>query len=190
VKVGVLALQGAFREHAEALTALGADVALVKRPEHLDSIDAIFLPGGESTTIDKLLDLSELREPLLRSLRDGLPAFATCAGLILCATEVIDGRDDQSPLGLLDVTVRRNGYGRQRESFEAPLAVRGLAAGAFPGVFIRAPVVERVGPKIEVLAEFDGAPVLGRARGIWFATFHPELSGDLRLHQLFVNEVC
>jgi 5'-phosphate synthase pdxT subunit len=190
VKIGVLALQGAFREHAEALTALGADVGLVKRPEHLEHVDAIFLPGGESTTIDKLLDSSELRAPLVRRLRDGLPAFATCAGLILCATDVIDGRPDQAPLGVLDVTVRRNGYGRQRESFETPLAVRGLADGDFPGVFIRAPVVERVGPEVEVLAEYDGAAVLGRARNIWFASFHPELSGDLRLHQLFVNEVC
>ncbi len=190
MKIGVLALQGAFREHAEALTALGADVALVKRPEHLDSVDAIVLPGGESTTIDKLLDSSALRAPLTRRMREGLPAFATCAGLILCATEVIDGRADQSPLGLLDVTVRRNGYGRQRESFEAPLAIRGLSDGAFPGVFIRAPVVERVGPDIEVLAVCDGIPVLGRAGDLWFASFHPELSGDLRLHQLFVNEVC
>lgn len=190
MKIGVLALQGAFREHAEALRALDADVALVKRPEHLAGIDAIFLPGGESTTIDKLLDSSELRVPLTERLRDGLPAFATCAGLILCATEVIDGRSDQAPLGVLDVIVRRNGYGRQRESFETPLDVRGLTDGAFPGVFIRAPVVERVGADVEVLAECDGAPVLGRSRAIWFATFHPELSGDLRLHQLFVNEVC
>jgi pyridoxal 5'-phosphate synthase pdxT subunit len=186
VKVGVLALQGAFREHAEALTALGADVAFVKRPEHLDSIDAIFLPGGESTAMDKLLDSAELHTPLQRRLRDGLPAFATCAGLILCATEVVDGRDNQVPLGVLDVTVRRNGYGRQRESFEAPLAVRGLTDGNFPGVFIRAPVVERAGTDVEVLAELDGAAVLGRARNIWFSSFHPELSGDLRLHQLFV----
>ncbi len=187
MKVGVLALQGAFREHAEALTALGADVALVKRPEHLDSIDAIFLPGGESTTIDKLLDSSELRAPLTRRLREGLPTFATCAGLILCATEVVDGRPDQMPFGVLDVTVRRNGYGRQRESFEAPLAVTALTDGDFTGVFIRAPVVEMVGPDVEVLATYDGAPVLGRAGVIWFASFHPELSGDLRLHQLFLN---
>jgi 5'-phosphate synthase pdxT subunit len=187
VKIGVLALQGAFREHVEALTALGAHVALVKRPEHLDQVDAIFLPGGESTTIDKLLDSSELREPLARRLRDGLPAFATCAGLILCASEVLDGRPDQQPLAVLDVTVRRNGYGRQCESFETPLAVRGLADGDFPGVFIRAPVVDRVGAHVEVLAEHDGVAVLGRADDIWFASFHPELSGDLRLHQLFVN---
>jgi 5'-phosphate synthase pdxT subunit len=187
VKIGVLALQGAFREHAEALTALGADVVLVKRPEQLDSIDAIFLPGGESTTMDKLLDSSELRTPLQRRLHDGLPAFATCAGLILCATEVVDGRADQSPLGVLDVTVRRNGYGRQRESFEAPLAVRGLPDRDFRGVFIRAPIVERVGADVEVLAELDGVPVLGRAGDLWFSSFHPELSGDLRIHQLFVN---
>ena len=189
MKVGVLALQGAFREHAEALSALDADVALVKRPEHLDSIDALFLPGGESTTIDKLLDSSGLRELLAARLRDGLPAFATCAGLILCATEVIDGRADQLPLGVLDVTVRRNGYGRQRESFEARLVVRGLDDAPFPGVFIRAPVVERVGTQVDVLAEFEGAPVAGRDGSVYFATFHPELSGDLRLHQLFVNEV-
>jgi 5'-phosphate synthase pdxT subunit len=189
VKVGVLALQGAFREHAEALDALGADVALVKRLEQLDSVDAIFLPGGESTTIDKLLDTSGLRAPLTARLRDGLPAFATCAGLIVCATEVVDGRPDQDPLAVLDLTVRRNGYGRQRESFETPLAVRGLADGDFPGVFIRAPVVERAGADVEVLAEYDGVPVLGREGDIWFASFHPELSGDLRLHQLFLNEV-
>src|SRR4249920_1870824 len=132
MKVGVLALQGAFREHAEALTALGADVAFVKRPEHLAGVDAIVLPGGESTTIDKLLDTSELRAPLAERLGDGLPAFATCAGLIICAREVVDGRPDQRPLGCVDVVVRRNGYGRQRESFEAPLTVRALAGGAFP----------------------------------------------------------
>jgi 5'-phosphate synthase pdxT subunit len=189
VKIGVLALQGAFREHAEALTALGADVALVKRPEQLAGIDAIVLPGGESTTMDKLLDTSEMRAPLAARLHDGLPGFATCAGLILCATGIVDGRPDQVPLAVLDVTVRRNGYGRQRESFEAPLAVRGLPDGAFPGVFIRAPVVERVGPEVEVLAELDGAPVLGRGGNLWFSSFHPELSGDLRLHQLFVNRI-
>jgi 5'-phosphate synthase pdxT subunit len=189
MKLGVLALQGAFREHAEALVALGADVTPVKRPQHLAGLDAIVLPGGESTTIDKLLDSSDLRAPLATRLREGLPAFATCAGLILCATEVVDGRPDQQPLQLLDVTVRRNGYGRQRESFEAPLAVRDLVGGTFRGVFIRAPVVERVGPAVEILAEHDGVPVLGRQGLIWFASFHPELSGDLRLHQRFVSEL-
>ena len=187
MKIGVLALQGAFREHAEALTALGADVAPVKLPAHLPGIDAIVLPGGESTTMDKLLDSSGLRAPLADRLRDGMPAFATCAGLILCAREVVDGRPDQHPFGCLDVTVRRNGYGRQRESFEAPLTVRGLAGGPVPGVFIRAPVVERAGAGVEILAEHEGIPVLGREKEIWFASFHPELSGDLRLHEQFLH---
>jgi 5'-phosphate synthase pdxT subunit len=189
MKIGVLALQGAFREHAEALTALGADVAFVKRPEHVASVDAIVFPGGESTTIDKLLDTSEVRAPLAARLGDGLPAFATCAGLIVCAREVVDGRPDQRPFGLIDVVVRRNGYGRQRESFEAPLAIRGVAGGDFPGVFIRAPVIEQVGAEVEVLADYEGVPVFGRTRTIWFASFHPELAGDLRLHQQFLQEV-
>jgi 5'-phosphate synthase pdxT subunit len=187
VKVGVLALQGAFREHAEACNALGADVALVKRPEHLAGLDALILPGGESTTMDKLLDSAALRAPLHDALRDGMPAFATCAGLILCAREIGDGRPDQQPFGLLDVTVRRNGYGRQRESFETPLTVRDLPGGPFAGVFIRAPVVERAGDGVEVLAEYDGSPVLGKQDKIWFASFHPELSGDLRLHERFLQ---
>jgi pyridoxal 5'-phosphate synthase pdxT subunit len=189
MKIGVLALQGAFREHAEALGALGADVAYVKRPEDLAGVDAIFLPGGESTTIDKLLDSSELRAPLTDALRDGLPAFVTCAGLIVCAHDIVDGRADQRPLDILDVTVRRNGYGRQRESFEIALDVHGLAGGPFTGVFIRAPVVERTGPEVEVLAEHEGVPVLGRQGHCWFSSFHPELSGDLRLHQRFLQEV-
>ena len=189
MKVGVLALQGAFREHAEAFGALGADVALVKRPEHLSGIDAIVLPGGESTTIDKLLDTSSLRAPLAERVREGLPVLATCAGLIVCAREIVDGRPDQEPLAVLDVTVRRNGYGRQLESFEAPLAVRDLAGGAFPGVFIRAPKVERLGGAVDVLAEHEGVPVLGRDAHVWFASFHPELANDLRLHQRFLSEV-
>jgi 5'-phosphate synthase pdxT subunit len=189
MKIGVLALQGAFREHVEACAALDADVALVKRPEHLAGIDALILPGGESTTMDKLLDSSELRAPLRDMLRDGTPAFVTCAGLIVCAHEVVDGRPDQTPLDLLDVTVRRNGYGRQRESFEAMLRVREIAGGDFEGVFIRAPVVERVGASVRVLAEHEGVPVLGAQDKIWFASFHPELSGDLRLHERFLQEV-
>jgi len=187
VKVGVLALQGACREHAEALDALGADVVLVKRPQHLSGVDAIVLPGGESTTQDKLLDTSELRAPLSEALRGGLPALATCAGLILLATEVLDGRADQRPLGLVDVSVRRNGYGRQVMSFEAPLAVHGLDA-PFTGVFIRAPRVERVGA-VEVLATYEGDPVLVQSGAITGACFHPELAGDLRLHERFLSQV-
>jgi pyridoxal 5'-phosphate synthase pdxT subunit len=186
MKVGVLALQGAFREHAEALDALGADVTLVRRPEHLAGVDAIVLPGGESTTQDKLLDTSELRAPLTDALRGGLPALATCAGLILLAADVLDGRADQRPLGLVDVSVRRNGYGRQVMSFEAPLTVTGLDA-PFTGVFIRAPRIERVGDRVDVLAAHDGVPVLVQSGAITGACFHPELAGDLRLHERFLS---
>jgi 5'-phosphate synthase pdxT subunit len=189
VKVGVLALQGAFREHREVLDALGVATVEVRVPEHLSGIDALVLPGGESTTMTRLLETSGLREPLVDRLRDGLPAFGTCAGLILLAAEVRDGRADQVPLGALDVTVRRNGYGRQRDSFEAVLTATGLTGAGFPGVFIRAPVVERVGPDVEVLAVHDDRPVLVRQGAVWASTFHPELSGDLRVHQQFVQSI-
>ena len=188
LKVGVLALQGAFREHAEALARLGADVVLVRRPHELAAVDAIVLPGGESTTQDKLLDSSELRDPLDTALRSGLACLATCAGLILLAREVLDGRPDQRPLGVLDVAVRRNGYGRQVDSFEAHLSVDGLSGGTFPGVFIRAPKIERVGG-VAVLADHDGDAVLVRSGNVFGATFHPELAGDLRLHQHFLSSI-
>jgi pyridoxal 5'-phosphate synthase pdxT subunit len=189
-KVGVLALQGAFREHREVLEALGVATEEVRVAEHLSGVDALVLPGGESTTMTRLLDTSGLREPLLERLRDGMPAFGTCAGLILLATEVRDGRSDQIPLGVLDAAVRRNGYGRQRDSFETDLAVAELSGAAFPGVFIRAPVIERVGESVEVLAVHDGHPVLVREGQVWASTFHPELSGDLRVHQHFVQAIA
>jgi pyridoxal 5'-phosphate synthase pdxT subunit len=190
MKAGVLALQGAFREHREVLDALGVEAVEVRVPEHLGGIDALFMPGGESTTIAKLLDTSGLRDPLHDALTDGLPVFGTCAGLILLADDVRDADDRQYPpaLAALDCTVVRNAYGRQRESFEARLAVDGID-GVFPGVFIRAPVVERVGETVEVLATHDTHPVLIRHDAIWAATFHPELSGDPRLHQRFLTEV-
>ncbi len=188
MKVGVLALQGAFREHREVLHALGCEAIEVRVPEGLAGIDALFLPGGESTTIGKLLDSSGLRVPLRDRIAGGLPTFATCAGLIVLASEVLDGRPDQEPLALLDVAVRRNGYGRQVASFEAPLEVVGVAGPPFRGVFIRAPLVERIGLGVEVLAGHDGAPVLIRQGRIWAASFHPELSGDLRLHQRFLQQ--
>jgi 5'-phosphate synthase pdxT subunit len=183
----VLALQGAFREHAEAFDAVGADAVVVRTPEQLAGVDALVLPGGESTTIDKLLDSSGLREPVAALVRDGMPTLATCAGLIVLAREIADGRPDQQPLGLVDCVVRRNGYGRQVDSFEAPLTIAGLTGGPFEGVFIRAPVIEAVGDAVEILAEHDGRPVLIRHGAIWAATFHPELSGDLRIHQRFVE---
>jgi pyridoxal 5'-phosphate synthase pdxT subunit len=190
MKAGVLALQGAFREHREVLGALGVEAVEVRVPEQLGGIDALFMPGGESTTIAKLLDTSGLRDPLHDALTDGLPVFGTCAGLILLADDVRGADDRRYPpaLAALDCTVVRNAYGRQRESFEARLAVDGID-GVFPGVFIRAPVVERVGETVEVLATHDTHPVLIRHDAIWAATFHPELSGDPRLHQRFLTEV-
>jgi 5'-phosphate synthase pdxT subunit len=190
MKAGVLALQGAFREHREVLDALGVEAVEVRVPEHLSGLDALFMPGGESTTITKLLETSGLREPLHSAIDGGLPVFGTCAGLILLAGDVRDAGDVRYPAALaaLDCTVVRNAYGRQRESFEVRLAIAGMGEG-FPGVFIRAPVVERVGAGVDVLAEHEGQPVLLRQGTIWGATFHPELSGDLRLHQRFLIEV-
>jgi len=189
VKLGVLALQGAVGRHAEALSALGADWVEVRTPGDLAGIDAVVLPGGESTTMSRLLETSGLFGPLAERLGDGMPAFGTCAGMILLAAEVLDGRPDQRSFGVVDVSVRRNAYGRQVDSFEADLSVAGLAGGDFPAVFIRAPVVERVGPGVEVLAEVGGRPVLCRQGPALVAAFHPELSGDLRLHQRFLVEL-
>ena len=186
-KIGVVALQGAFREHREVLDALGVEAVEVRVPEHLSGVDALILPGGESTTIGKLLGSSRLLDPIRRIVADGTPILGTCAGMILLAREVLDGRPDQPTLDAIDLSVRRNGYGRQAESFEAELDVAGLTGGPFPGVFIRAPVVERAGPDVEVLAEHDGRPVLARSGTVWVSSFHPELSGDLRVHERFLG---
>jgi 5'-phosphate synthase pdxT subunit len=187
--VGVLALQGAFAEHAAALRSLGATVVLVRTPEDLAAVDAVVLPGGESTTMSKLLDTSGLREPLAALLEEGLPAFGTCAGLILLARTVADGRPDQRSFGVLDVAVVRNGYGRQRESFEAGISIDALGDPPFPGVFIRAPRVTSVGGAASTLASVDGDPVLVCQGPVLAAAFHPELAGDLRLHHLFLERV-
>ncbi len=186
--VGVLALQGAFSTHLERLAALDVNARLVKRPEHLDGVDALVLPGGESTTMSMLLDTSGLRDPLADLLSDGMPVFGTCAGMILCASDVLDGRPDQHGFDLIDITVRRNGYGRQLDSFETDLDVVGLDA-PFHAVFIRAPLVERVGTDVEIVAEHDGIPVLVRGGTCTVAAFHPELTNDTRLHELFVAQL-
>jgi len=190
MKVGVLALQGAFREHREMLDALGVESTDVRAPDALGAVDALVIPGGESTTIQRLLDTSGLREPLDAALRDGLGVLGTCAGAIVLARDVLDGRPDQRPLGAIDVVARRNAYGRQRDSFEADLQVEGLPGGAFPGVFIRAPAIEAVGETVDVLAEHNGRPVMARQGTVWITTFHPELAGDLRLHERFLQEVA
>ncbi len=186
MKVGVLALQGAFARHSEVLTGLGAVPLEVRTPGDLDAVDAMVVPGGESTTMSMLLDSSGLRPSLAERLADGLPVLGTCAGMILLAVRVTDGRNDQRSFGAIDIDVRRNGYGRQADSFEDQLSVMGLD-GPFHGVFIRAPVVERVGSDVEVLATVDGVPVLCREGAVLVSSFHPEMSGDGRIHERFLD---
>ena len=186
--VGVLALQGAFDVHRQRLERLGAVAPLVRMPNDLEGLDGLVLPGGESTTMSHLLITSGLFDELKARLVDGLAVFGTCAGMILCATDVLDGRPDQRGFDLIDLTVRRNGYGRQLDSFEVDLDVDGLT-DAFHAVFIRAPFVERVGPDVDVLARHDGVPVLVRSARCTVAAFHPELTDDARLHQLFLDSL-
>lgn len=188
-KIGILALQGDVEEHARSLVELGADAVAVRVASDLAGVDGLVLPGGESTTMSLLLESSGLFDPIAERLRDGMPAFGTCAGMILLATEVRGGRPDQRNFGAIDLTVRRNGYGRQVDSFETDLDVTGLPDGPLHAVFIRAPVVEGTGSGVEVLATLPGAssPVLCRCGPVLVAAFHPELSGDLRIHDLFLG---
>jgi 5'-phosphate synthase pdxT subunit len=186
--VGVLALQGAFAAHQRAIESLGARSRQVRLPGDLDGIDALVMPGGESTTMSKLLTTSGLFDDLKALVGDGLPVLGTCAGMILLATEVLDGRPDQLSFGAIDISVRRNGYGRQIDSFETDLDVEGLDL-PFHAVFIRAPKVSAIGSNVEVLAEYDGVPVVARQGHVMVASFHPELTGDARLHAKFLQEV-
>ncbi|MFC5065435.1 pyridoxal 5'-phosphate synthase glutaminase subunit PdxT [Actinomycetospora atypica] len=195
--VGVLALQGNVPEHLDALRACGADPRPVRRPEELGQVEGLVLPGGESTTLSKLLVTFDLLEPLRARLAEGMPAFGSCAGMILLAREAIDARPDQRQLGALDIVVRRNAFGRQVQSFEADLAVTGIRGGPVRAVFIRAPWVESVGRGVEVLARVPGS-VAGPASGkvvavrqgpVMATAFHPEQTGDARLHDLFLRRV-
>jgi 5'-phosphate synthase pdxT subunit len=188
MKVGVLALQGAFREHAAAFRRLGCECLEVRAPGDLAIIDALVIPGGESTTIGKLLGDYQLLDPMLARLRAGLPAYGTCAGAILLAREIVDS--DQPRLGLMDLRVRRNAYGRQLDSFETSLEISCLGDEPFPAVFIRAPLIESVGPGVEVLARYGDGVVLARQGNLLAGTFHPELTGDLRLHRYFLESVA
>lgn len=190
MKIGILALQGAVERHARAFESLGARVVEVRDAAALEEVDALTIPGGESTTISRLLVVGGLVAPVREALRAGLPTLGTCAGMILLASEVLDGRDDQVSFGAIDLSVRRNAFGRQVDSFEAHLDVAALGPPGFPGVFIRAPVVERVGEGVEVLASVGGRPVLCRRAGVMVAAFHPELVDDLRLHRLFLSGVA
>jgi 5'-phosphate synthase pdxT subunit len=187
--IGVLALQGAFESHQQRLAELGAPTRQVRTPHDLVEVDALVMPGGESTTMSKLLVTSGLFEPIAERIASGMHVFGTCAGMILLAAEVLDGRPDQLSFGAIDITVQRNGYGRQLDSFETEIVVPSFGAEASPfhGVFIRAPKVVRVGPGVDVLAEHEGVPVVLRHGAITVASFHPELAGDHRLHAQFLN---
>ncbi|MEQ3549946.1 pyridoxal 5'-phosphate synthase glutaminase subunit PdxT [Pseudonocardia nematodicida] len=196
--IGVLALQGNVREHLAALTASGATAVPVRRAGELDAVDGLVLPGGESTTMSKLLDAFELLDPLRARLRAGMPAYGSCAGMILLADEILDGRPDQHQLGGLDVVVRRNAFGRQVDSFETDLSFAGLPGDPVHAVFIRAPWVEKAGGAVEVLAAVPHVDVAGDAAGrpvavrqgpVLATSFHPELTGDRRVHGLFVDMV-
>ncbi|MDP2293696.1 MAG: pyridoxal 5'-phosphate synthase glutaminase subunit PdxT [Actinomycetota bacterium] len=184
--VGVLALQGAFAAHEAALRGLGAHTRQVRTPADLIAVDALVMPGGESTTMSRLLDTSGMYPDLKARIAGGMPVFGTCAGMILLATEVLDGRADQYSFGAIDLAVRRNGYGRQVDSFETDITVSGLAE-PFHAVFIRAPKVVTVGPSVEVLAAHDGTPVVARQDHVMVASFHPELTPDARLHEMFLQ---
>ena len=196
--VGVLALQGDVREHLESLEVAGARAVEVRREGELDAVDALVLPGGESTTIGRLLAVFGLLDPLRARVHGGMPTYGSCAGMILLADVVLDGQPGQPLIGGLDVVVRRNAFGRQVDSFETPLEVDGIDGGPIHGVFIRAPWVESVGPAARVLARVPAGPDAGSAAGkvvavrqgpLLATSFHPELSGDARVHQLFVSLV-
>ena len=193
-RIGVLALQGDVREHLRALEESGAEAVAVRRASELDTVDGLVLPGGESTTIGKLIAAFDLLDPLRKRLDDGMPAYGSCAGMILLADRVLDGVAGQVTLGGLDVTVRRNAFGRQVDSFEEAISVAGIEGDPFHAVFIRAPWVEAVGEGVDVLGAVRGGPAAGRIvavrDGTLLATsFHPELAGDARVHALFVQMV-
>jgi 5'-phosphate synthase pdxT subunit len=192
--IGVLALQGDVREHLAALESSGARGVTVRRPAELAQIDGLIIPGGESTTMSNLLAVFDLLEPLRARLADGLPAYGSCAGMILLASEILDTRPDARHLDSLDITVRRNAFGRQVDSFETDLDVIGIDGGPVRAVFIRAPWVERVGEHVEVLATVPHGPAAGRVvavrqNSVLATSFHPEVTGDDRVHALFVDMV-
>lgn len=195
--IGVLALQGDVREHLQVLADSGADPIPVRRPEQIARLDGLVLPGGESTTIDKLSRIFGLREPLRAAITAGLPTYGSCAGMIMLASKILDGRADQQSFGGLDITVRRNAFGRQVNSFEDDVSLAGVDGGPFHAIFIRAPWVESCGPGVRILGQVEHA-VDPSARGRIVAveddhrlatSFHPEVSGDNRLHRYFVAKV-
>jgi 5'-phosphate synthase pdxT subunit len=186
LRVGVLALQGAFAAHKDCLTSVGVESLEVRTTEQLASVDALLMPGGESSTMSQLLLSSGLFDVIQIRITAGMPIFGTCAGMILLASEIIDGRPDQRSFSAIDISVRRNAFGRQVDSFESEITT---PVGAFHGVFIRAPRIERVGEGVEVLGMYENEPVFVRQGNVMAASFHPELAGDARLHEYFVSSV-
>jgi pyridoxal 5'-phosphate synthase pdxT subunit len=188
-RVGVLALQGAFREHVAALEEVGLEAVEVRLARHMDGLDGLVIPGGESSTMSKLIETFDLEGPIRALHAGGGALLGTCAGMIVLAARAFDGRPDQHYLNLIDIDVRRNAYGRQPASFEAPLRLSGEDL-PIPGVFIRAPQIERVGDGVEVVAELDGRPVAARQGAVLVTAFHPELTADRRLHRRFADMVA
>ncbi|MFX0539597.1 pyridoxal 5'-phosphate synthase glutaminase subunit PdxT [Ornithinimicrobium sp. Y1847] len=191
VVIGVLAVQGDVREHVAALESAGAQARPVRRPGELDGLGGLVIPGGESTTIDRLSRIFGLHEPIRALIADGFPVYGSCAGMIQLAEEILDGHREQQTFGGIDMTVRRNAFGRQVDSFEADLRLDAVSAPDRPvrAVFIRAPWVERVGPDVEILAAVEGHPVAVRQGNLLATSFHPEVTGDHRVHELFVR-IC
>jgi len=187
VRIGVLALQGDVVEHVSALEDLGVEPVAIKTEEDLAGVDGLIIPGGESTTVMKLLDRFHLSEPVISRTRKGMPLWGTCMGMIVIARDVAGMQ--QPTLGLMDISVRRNAFGRQNESAEVPLEIPGLGRKSFPAIYIRAPWVERAGPGVQTLAQRDGHPVMVRQANILATAFHPELSGDRRVHEYFMRMV-
>jgi len=185
MRVGVLALQGDFREHLQALERLGVEGVEVREPEDLEGVERLIIPGGESTTLSLLMGESGLDREIAGLGSEDLPLFGTCAGLIVLARELLGDRGLVRPLGLIDIAVRRNAYGRQVDSFEEELEIEGI--GPFHGIFIRAPQIARVGPKVEVLAYQNGIPVMAREGKVLVSSFHPELTEDGRIHRYFLE---
>lgn len=186
-RVGVLAVQGAVSEHAKRLLSLGVQAVLVRRPDDLETVDGLVIPGGESTTIGRLIRQYNLFEPIRKRGEEGMPLFGTCAGMILLAKR-IHGQE-QAHLGLLDATVDRNSFGRQRDSFEASIPVVGLGEEPYAAVFIRAPHIMEAGDSVTVLARYDGKIVAAREGNVLVTSFHPELTDDTRMHRLFLNMI-
>jgi len=190
MKVGVLALQGDVREHVSALIACGINPVQVRRPSELAEVDALVLPGGESTTIAQLAEIFGLLDPIKSRIASGMPVYGSCAGMILLADSILDAKDGQKTFGGLDITVRRNAFGRQVDSFESDITFDDGCADLISAVFIRAPWVEKIGPGVKVLASVDSHPVAVRSAHLLATSFHPELTGDHRIHRYFIEEVA